>query len=621
MPAKSKTRQLIASRTLSLGEVLAEGLFQVPVNQRPWAWEPREVTRLLRDLDTTHRDFFSATPTSVKKATGTDRLPHFLGGVVVYSGKGKASGNPPVVEVVDGQQRMTAVCMLLAGLQETLQDTGADTATSRRLRARLNGALKAGPSWRLQLDREYDAFFRAYVLEGRDDTARKAAVKKYQVTNAAQFRASHPVLADLKKASDAVRRHVKAAVADSGSTSTVVAHLASIAEVLLDQMQCLYVEVTDYKHGLSVFRSLNSTGRALTEADNVKNELFRRSQRSDANALRENYVKILLALPERDINNFLRLRQVAMFGPTQKNQLYEQVVARELEKDSTTTVVEQWLADARRISSMHRPETENWDADTTRYLQHIRTLDVSYAWSLLLAGHHRFMPDKPQSFCEIARLARDFAFRTLTARNGRDVTSLDEAFAEAAALVRANKTLKQVADALRSRDSNTAFRDAFSRYRESRTAVQFYVLSQLEAQAGSKDALQPAELNTSVDIEHILPQRIANEPHTEWTVWRDADHKENADHKAHKNRIGNLLILERDINSQSNSRSFDAKCHGTWPPALAKLPGGANRQSYKDSALALPALLVARGFHQWTPTELAAWQADLADLAVKAWRL
>lgn len=610
---------LVSSRTLPLGELLEVGEFRVPVNQRPWSWRVEHVQRLLADLDETFRGYYEPSSSGFRVRRGR-HLPHFLGAVVVFH---EAEGRP--LEIVDGQQRLTVVVMLACALDEAAsRSRTSPTAAQRRhlntLRATFRSITGTPLAPRLQLDREFHDFYKEYVLEPREAAQRASVMRRWAPTGMSTFNRERPVQSNLKKASDACRSWVDRSLAGM-SDALQVSWLRAMTQAFLTQMQCLLVTVTDYSYGLAVFRGLNSTGRGLDHADNIKNELFRQSERVDADGLRETYVRTLLSLPARDINNFLRLRQVAMFGPTPKNRLYDLVVERELLGGDVKEVAERWRKDAELVHSFVHPAGMGFTVETTRLLEDIETLDVSYSWSLLIAAAHRFLPTDTDSFNRCVKLARDFAFRVLTVRRSRDVSGLEDGYSAAAALLRNGAALSAVVTSLRDASDDVTFKQEFSTYVEQRRKVQYYVLFELERALNPGSPLQPSDLNTTVDIEHILPQRFSREAPGDWLPWRKEDGSPSATHANYVSRIGNLLILDKSINSVMNSGSYEAKAYGRYSPALRTLPDGSLRPTFRSTELRLPRLLVDQGYADWGPEEVDAWQALLADHALKIWDL
>ncbi|RSM45492.1 DUF262 domain-containing protein [Amycolatopsis balhimycina DSM 5908] len=80
--------------------------FRIPEYQRPFLWDDEDFTNLIDDLDSAQRD-----------------EPYFLGTLVLHKSR---DGE---YDVVDGQQRLTALCILLACMRDSLATTDDNTLT------------------------------------------------------------------------------------------------------------------------------------------------------------------------------------------------------------------------------------------------------------------------------------------------------------------------------------------------------------------------------------------------------------------------------------------------------------------------------------------------------------
>ena len=98
MTTNTKTRQEFKSELLTLNEIAERGNFNVPIYQRLYVWNEKNVQKLLDDL----KDH---------KNHGEDK-PYFLGSVVVV--KSNAA-----YDLIDGQQRFTTLWLILRELKDS----------------------------------------------------------------------------------------------------------------------------------------------------------------------------------------------------------------------------------------------------------------------------------------------------------------------------------------------------------------------------------------------------------------------------------------------------------------------------------------------------------------------
>ena len=117
--------------------------FQIPVYQRPYAWDLEQVGELFDDLvDAMGR--------------GEDE-PYFLGSVVLIK-----HGDDPKSDVVDGQQRLTTLTMLLCVLRELTDDEWTGSLDDR-VRQRADVAMGRAEVVRLRLRDRDQEFFHEHV--------------------------------------------------------------------------------------------------------------------------------------------------------------------------------------------------------------------------------------------------------------------------------------------------------------------------------------------------------------------------------------------------------------------------------------------------------------------------
>ena len=116
-----------------------EYVFEIPVFQRPYAWEKEQVDDLLDDLlFAMRRD---------------DAEPYFLGSVVLIK------GDSPDSQVVDGQQRLTTLTMLMCVLRELTDDPGVKSGLDTRIRQLADDLAGRPQVVRLSLRRQDRDFF------------------------------------------------------------------------------------------------------------------------------------------------------------------------------------------------------------------------------------------------------------------------------------------------------------------------------------------------------------------------------------------------------------------------------------------------------------------------------
>jgi hypothetical protein len=623
MPLAVSIPELLGYDAIKLGEMVMAGSrqFTIPLNQRPWAWNAQELGQLWTDLLETTDKYFEAQPPSSQRVARQTPIghPHFFGAFVFDEEAGTFT-------VVDGQQRLTAVSMLVAALRERATalkpslPAGSAATSCQSLIDGLSLWLEAGAASgmylpRLILDPSFADFFEVYVVQPRTDADRQAALEQMHLDMSVL-----PVQRKLKAGFDSMRDLVLAA-APQLAPEAELTFLRALNSTLAEAFLCLTLRVKNEAFSFSVFGCLNARGTPLTDADKIKNELFDRSPLTDHATVKADWDETVQRCPRRDMPTFLRLRHVAFIGPCPKSHLYRNVVSKEILAAGQTplSVLQRWKEDAGFLQAIDLASGFQWQPATREILESVQTLGISYSWPALIAAARRFLPANQTNFRRTARIIRNFAFRVLTIE-GRDVGVLEEHLGKFARDLAAGGDVATLATALQASDPDIDFEQAFATAAERRVKVQYYILFELERHLNGASGLQPAPHSPRQHIEHILPQTPSRSASrlTEWAAFRDAsDPLKTTDlHRLLVNRLGNLLILEADINTSVSNYEFAAKKSGLYPAGA-----GTQRKSYADSQLALAGQIVSGPGTSWDEAAIAQRQSDLAALALQVWDL
>ncbi|MEH6411588.1 MAG: DUF262 domain-containing protein, partial [Hyphomonas sp.] len=223
----------------------------MPPYQRSYSWGEREALDLLGDL-----------------AEATDSsIPHFIGAIVLVNG-----AETGMVEIVDGQQRLTTLTILLAVLRDLETDTERAAALHAMIADEARPMLGEAANWRLTLNYMDGAFFRDTIqrlgaTKSLENEPGESDSQQRMVGNATA------ILKELKKMPEERRRAL---------TDTVVAGCALVRVVVNDKDQ-----------GFKVFRVLNTRGKEPDAHDIIKTELFQKAKFSvrEANAYAERWAE------------------------------------------------------------------------------------------------------------------------------------------------------------------------------------------------------------------------------------------------------------------------------------------------------------------------------------------
>lgn len=591
--------------------------FLVPYNQRPWEWKETQCRQLWVDVVRTCNSWYPLPlnlPGEFKSATAH---PHFFGAFVFE----KTPDQPNRLEVVDGQQRLTAISLLASLFRQEchlIQACLADHAqkeAARNCAAHFTSWLQAdddpdGPLYRLVVDSAYIDVFNSVVTKPTSATERHELIQNLpegweQDRNAKAIKERFDYFAQLWETTFGDLEPAKK-----------LEVLKNLRRTLCKLMFCIEAIVTAPGFSLEVFKCLNARGLSLKDPDKIKNELFLKANRDEHEQIRSKWENMRTRVPKGDVSSFLRLRHVALIGPCPKSKLYETVKSKELEGKNPSDVLKQWGNDAALFERFTLAKPGGLQKSTKVILQTIQDLGITYTYPLLLSAAKRYLPSSEKEFRKCAQLALNIGFRLVTIGH-KDVQALESSIGEAARkLHQLEIDSDGIAPLFQKASPDAAFIKAFSEFSTNRPKLQYYILATIETHLNSHAGLEPRPHSPRQHIEHILPRNLSNAESrkTEWSFARHSKGK----HKRYLNRLGNLLILEEDVNKDVSNYSFDAKRTGKYPGKNSRV----KRKCYKDSAFKLAKQIQSKqSYNDWTWKSIDKRQNELAKVAVKTWSL
>lgn len=622
MPLSINISDYISGSRESLGGMVLHNRrqFSIPYNQRPWSWRRADIDELWGDINGTVLRFYEADWNERPKPIGN---PHFMGAFVFVKG-----GTDNEWQVVDGQQRLTAIIMFMAALREAAHQVSEQTGDANIktdadvLVFQYTKWLEADPlpgeeRSRLAVDKEYEQIFVNYIVKPRDQKTRTKLFSSLGIDLSEKK--------DHKRLKDSFD-YVRSLVTDKLqglSEKEVVRQLTALLDTVQGGLLCLWAAVEEESFAFEVFKCLNARGLELGEADKIKNELFIQAKQSLHKNISARWSEIYKNVPHGNIAVFLRTRHMAFVGPCPEKSLYKEVKEKQIDTSKIDDLTKEWVTDSEIIKVVTLQCGAGLKDETIEILKSFQVLGISLSAIFLLSAGKRYLPSDEQSFRKAALLCRNFCFRLLTIC-GEDTPVLEKALGKAARDLADGKGLEDILPIFKHYNSDSEFETEFSRKTEKRVKVQYYILFELEKYLGGGSGLVPAPHSPNQNIEHIMPKKFskaASRMH-EWGFARGNDK-----HKDYLNRLGNLCLLEGDINRDVSNFDFAAKQTAAYPGIAKnvkdKIKGGTRpRKSYKDSVLKLPGDLIdTKKYSKWDFEEIDKRQQYLATLALKVWKL
>ncbi|WP_160330376.1 GmrSD restriction endonuclease domain-containing protein [Sphaerimonospora mesophila] len=253
--------------SLPVGELLEKrSPFRVPRYQRPYAWDTERVDEFIDDIQT---------------LLDKGQSDHFFGSMVAIQTNDHTQASTQLHEVVDGQQRLTTFCLLIAQIvrharqleeearavrDEKLKirlDIFAEETENRYLFYECYNTKEGTKSYepRLELSKEDDAKFRA-LLSGHTFTS---------------SRASHKLL---QQAYETIgKKLIGSLIGNLDSTRSKFQELQRLRDSILEDTFIIHIVSEDHQSGYRLFSVLNDRGKRLAVADLLRSHTLEQLDR------------------------------------------------------------------------------------------------------------------------------------------------------------------------------------------------------------------------------------------------------------------------------------------------------------------------------------------------------
>jgi hypothetical protein len=500
----------VRAQESSLSGIFAQGeRLCMPPYQRSYSWGEREALDLLGDL---------------AEATDSD-IPHFIGAVVLVNGA--ESG---MVEIVDGQQRLTTLTILLAVLRDLEADKDRSAALHAMIADEDRPMLGEAASWRLTLNYMDGAFFRDTIQRPGatrmlENEPGESDSQQRMVGNA------KAILKELKQVSDERRRAL---------TDTVVNGCALVRVVVNDKDQ-----------GFKVFRVLNTRGKEPDAHDIIKTELFQKAKFSvkEANAYAERWAEHEAVLGGGAFDDLLRQIR-AIHDRSPKGDLvagFQKAVLSKIDpRKFLDDMLPSYVAAYRQITTAKVDDGPHAKLVSDK-LNQLRALEQQ-SWRApalkFLVERGLDSPLAPEFFTRLERLG----YMIQLIIHDKD---------------QRNKRFNKVSDAISNERTLMAKNGPFAISKDEARKVRERLLGRF-ATFGQRRAMA-LRLNAALDggftippesdatVEHVLPRNVQEDSH--WMItWPDpAKRREQCD------TLGNFVLLTNKVNQKADRLDYRAK--------------------------------------------------------------
>ncbi|MEH2168708.1 MAG: DUF262 domain-containing HNH endonuclease family protein [Nostoc sp.] len=601
------TSPRIESSNLSIADLFRE-FYSVPDFQREYVWEKSNVEKLLQDIVYELYD----------EGEAVEDAEYFLGSIVVFRDETETS------QLIDGQQRLTTIYLMFCAIRDYLLEFRKPSKVVEGLIAGVAQDLKSGEDinkYRLTL--QYGDG--AGVL--KTIAAKEITVEKIDTQSSASAKR-------LVEAYETIREFLSEMFVETSE------RILKFSSVLSNKVKLIKIETPNLKNALKVFETINDRGVGLSSLDLLKNYLFINiSTQSNSSPklywekLKKQWDKLtkILHICGESPMQFLRYYIMSHYEINLQNNFPEEAVYEWFVENSHEhkihenpfNFVERLVTTSEYYANF--VNGENIDGSVNPYLKNIKRLQGRYSqhFVLLLAGKNL----TKDLFIELCHQIENLLFVYTITRSTRKDVNMIRSFSQWSRNLIEVKSSEQFKDFI---DSNFKselaslsldFDLAFRGLTESKIAKfrMRYILAKLtqlvDEQAYSNSNSLDWYLNKSVTIEHILPKSSKEYIKDEFDKPIEYD--------SYLEKLGNLILLEKTINSSIADNTFDAKKNGyresqlLLTRSLVEKPSvGTNTQLNRTVKS-----LNLYHFDIWDSTAIEKRQEMLTNLARRVWGL
>lgn len=543
-------------------------VYSIPRFQRDYSWTDTEWEELWDDL--------------LECLSSGHDIAHYLGYLVLQSDNSKS------FDVIDGQQRLTTLSIIILAVMRNLQKLVRNGIDAEQNQIRLEQIRSSYIGYldpvtlisksKLTLNRNNNAYYQNYLVTLSELPQRG-------------FKASEHLM---RKASDWFEKRIwEYANHNSGKK------LAELVEVISDKFFFTVITVNDELNAYKVFETLNARGVRLSATDLLKNYLFSvlhkdNVHETEMQGMDNRWEQLVTRLGESDLPDFLRIHWISRYGSVRKSELFK-VIRREVnDRAAVFSLLANLDSDIDSYLGLNSPLNSEWDHEVKKYAEVLRIFGVRQHYAISMAAKRRL---SSVDFTNFMKHMVTMSLRYNVIGN-RQANEQERVYADIAIKL-SNGEYDKLTDILERMRSiyprDDEFRGAFSSKQLKTTQARNnkivkYLLCNFE---NTLTGIEPDQSSSKLTVEHILPQN----PDRNWDDFSEQDIEDNV------YRIGNMTILEANINREIQNREYEIK-----KPAFAQ----SEFQITKN---------IVKNYDDWDASNINSRQKQLAKMATSIWRI
>jgi hypothetical protein len=517
----------LKSETLNIGKLFSqEYFFRVPEYQRPFSWDIENLQDLVDDLISASKD-----------------SDYFLGTLVMHSTGGDN------YDVIDGQQRLTALFILLACIRDTTA-IGQHERLSREIQEKIS-----------QPEKIFEGVEARNRIEVRDQSIFNGMVATVGGTQSFIVAGRpNPVEARYLNARDIFVSRIETLAPDD---------LIALVKFIFTRCVVIFLAAVDFQEAFKLFTVVNDRGKQLRRIDILKAHNIEPSLIADDQTRRRyahDWEAMETALGERNFEDLFHiLRLIYTKDKPQKDLLYEfenRIFSKPRMPQPGKGFIDE-LADYVRLYEelfIDRDYLESEDCDnkfrvmTWAMVSHFPASEwkaclLAYAKRFGKSGIYDYLLALEKVYLThwVAAMRKDERYDVYTDLLKSIATGADSSDVLAEAESRAN-----VGEIQSACFASNFYTVGYSKY----------MLIRAEISTGDNEDIREYKVRS---VEHVLPQRPAEA--SEWRSWFTAAEVDEV-----VNMAGNLVLISKSKNSSASNKELNDKKKTYLTPRVSDFP-------------------------------------------------
>jgi uncharacterized protein with ParB-like and HNH nuclease domain len=481
----------------------------VPDYQRDYSWSEGHIDYFWQDI----LEFMQAhNETTLKSAE------YFIGSMVRIE-------NEAGYELLDGQQRLATAVILLSSIRDHLKPLNrqASQRTADKWIVDLDD-LTDNRKYSLTLSR-YDRDYFRRRIQDENALPPSANSESQRLIDSARKKFDREIQSHLQECDDAAKK---------------TSWLLMLRSALVEHVTTVTVTCVSEDDAAAIFETLNDRGLGLSTVDLLRNLLLRQAGEQERDEILSIWGEILAESLTVDVQDFLRHYWTSRHGDIKSQRLYR-VIREHLKGPNTESSLDfmRDLGDAHK-SYIRLLRPDFYDRDTNEALYDIADLKAKMLYPLLLSS----LRINEASIQPVLTAAVVFYVRNVIVARQGGAFAENVLFSAAKELYDTGDVSKILQQLYAKSVSQGSFEEAAISLSNLETAQSRYLLRTIEIARRGNDETDVAR-QPRIHVEHIYPQ---NPKGAKWP-----------NHNIYINKLGNLTILSRRINTSIKNSLFAQK--------------------------------------------------------------